>query len=168
MSNPISTLVFTNPFQTQIAKPLDTSAQSSNSHHVVVNSNTNYLHPINLPVAHLQSNPIKTEASYASPGFTFAPLHFPLLATISVPMIPLQTGNLTTQQNHPNNQVFLPQPKPTPSTTTILPSVNQDLTSSASMSKPVNKCGITKYTNSRVVGGAITQSGMQTNILQLP
>lgn len=160
ISNPISAFVFSNPFQTQISKPFDISESSSNSDHVI-NSNINYLHPINIPVAKLQTNPVKSQETYASAGFTFAPL----VATISLPMLPLQTDNLTTQQNHLDNQVFAPQPKPPPTTTPPpplttpkLPSANEDLTNSVTH---VNKCGITKYTNLRVVGGAVTQIGQQ-------
>lgn len=154
ISNPFSTFVFSNPIQTQISKPPDTSVQSSNFHQVI-NSNTNYLQPINLPAAQTQSNPVKTQAIYSSSGFTFAPL----VSAISLPMIPLQTGNSTAQQNHPNNQAFLQQSKPP---TATRPSVNQELADPVSMLRPVNKCGITKYINSRVVGGSVTQIGMQT------
>lgn len=149
ISNANSALVFSNPIQTQISKPPDTTAQSSNVHHVI-NSYTNYLQPINLPAP---------QTVQSSSGFTFAPL----VAAISLPMIPLQTGNLTAPQNHvDDNHVFLQQPKPptTTTTTTMSPSVNHDLADTVSVLRPVNKCGITKYINSRVVGGSVTQIGM--------
>lgn len=156
ISNPVSAFVFSNPIQTQISKPHDTSVQSSNLHHVI-NSNTNYFQPLNLPAAQIQTNPVKTQPTYTSSGFTFAPL----VAAISLPMMPLQTSNATAQQNHLNDHVFLQQPKPSPPTTT-LSSVHQELADTVSVLKPVNKCGITKYINSRVVGGSVTQIGMQT------
>lgn len=154
ISSPISTLIFANPFQSQISKPFDPSVQS-------VNSNTNYFYPINLPITQLQTTPIKSQETHAS--FTFAPL----VTAISLPIPPLQTGNFTTQQNqlHTQDQVVLQQPKPTltPTTTTTMSSVIQDFPNkpnSAVTLKPINKCGITKYAYSRVVGGAITQIGI--------
>lgn len=147
ISNAISAVVFSNPIQTQISKPPDASVQSSNFDNAI-NFNSHYLQPINLPISQAQTIPIKSHASYSSSGFTFAPL----IAAISVPMIPLQTGNSSTQQIHFDNQVFSQQPPPS---TTTLPSVNNEL----AVSIPINKCGITKYLNSRVVGGSVTQIG---------
>lgn len=159
ISNPISTFVFSNPIQTQISKPPDTSAQSSNFHHHAINSNTNYLQPINLPASHAHTNPVKAQAAYSSAGFTFAPL----VAAISLPMIPQQTSNLTAQQNYLDNHVFLQQP----TTSTTLPPVNHELADTVSMLKPINKCGITKYINSRVVGGSVTQIGIVQTCLSV-
>lgn len=148
ISNPLSTVIFSNPIPTQIAKPPDTSAQSSNLNHII-SFNTNYLQPINLPVIQAQTNPMNTS------GFTFAPL-------LTLPMIPLQTGNMTAQQTNGNGQVFVQQTKPS-TTTTTLPPVNQNLSDLPLTLKPLNKCGVTKYTNSRIVGGSITQIGMHTS-----
>lgn len=110
------------------------------------NSNSNYVYPIiNLPIAQIQTNPIKTQATQVSSEFTFAPL----VAAI------LQAENFTNQQNNPD-AVQLPKP------TTTMSSVNLDFTNKpnvASILKPIHKCGITKYTNSRIVGGTITQIG---------
>lgn len=160
-STPIPAFVFSNPYQAQLSKPVHVSEQSSNAHYAT-NSNTNYVHPISIPAPQLQTSTVKSQEHHVSPGFTFAPL----VATISIPIIPLQTGNLTVQQNCPNDQVFVSQPQPapppSPSPPTIpkLPLMNQNLTISALRT---HKCGVTKYTNSRVVGGAITQIGIQSN-----
>lgn len=160
VSTPISAVVFSNPIQTQISKPPDASVQSSQFNNAI-NFNPNYLQQHNFPASQMQTNPVKSQATYASSGFTFAPL----VAAISLPMIPVQTGNLSVQQIHFNNQVSLqptspPPPLPSPQTTirtTKLPSVDQELADPVSM--PANKCGITKYINSRVVGGIVTQTG---------
>lgn len=159
ISNPISAFVFSNPIQTEIPKPFGTQVHSSNFNQAV-DFNANYLQPINLPVSQSQKNPVKLQTTYSPSGFTFAPL----LAPVSLPIIPQdstqQTVNLTTQQNnHFNNEAPLQRPKPSPVT---LPSVDHESTDPVSMLKPSNKCGITKYTNSRVVGGSITQIGMGT------
>lgn len=156
ISTPIAAVIFSNPIQTQISKPPDASVQSSNFNHAI-NFNPNYLQQINLPASQmqqLQTNPIKSQAIYSSSGLTFAPL----VAAISLPVIPMQTGNSSAQQIHFDNQAS-PQltPSPRPTSTTELPTVNQELADPVSM--PANKCGITKYIYSRVVGGVVTQAG---------
>lgn len=157
IQNAISTVVFSNPVQTQISKPPDASVQSSNFDNAFNFNSNYYLQPINLPPSQAQINPIKSHASYSSSGFTFAPL----VAAISVPVMPWQPANVSTQQIHFDyNPVISQQPAPLPQpspTTTTLPSVNQEFADT--VSNPASRCGITKYINSRVVGGTVTQIG---------
>lgn len=155
MYNPISAIVFSNAVQNQISKPPDTSVQSSANFNNAINFNSNYLQPINLPSLQMQTNPIKSQSTYSSSGLTFAPL------VAAIPIVSVQTSNSSIQPIRFDNQVYSQQPTPPPPPpqpiATTLPSVNQELADSVSIQ--ANKCGITKYINSRVVGGSVTQIG---------
>lgn len=124
---------------------------------------TNFNHAINfnLPASQFQTIPVKPQVTHPSSGLTFAPL----VAAISLPIVSVQAVNMSAQQIQFDNKVppqptAPPQsssPQPPLSTTTKLPTVNQELADPVSL--PANTCGITKYINSRVVGGTVTQPG---------
>lgn len=104
--------------------------------------------PFNLPSAQLQQKTEKPQSSFSSSGFTFAPL----VAASSLSMNQ-QTNNSTiniANQHHSGSMHMKPTSSPTTGNVPF---------------KTSNKCGISKYTTLRVVGGAITQIG--TIIAQL-
>lgn len=102
--------------------------------------------------------PEKPQSSYPSTGFTFAPL----LIISAIPSQHLQPIN-----SNPNLTNPIPQSQPLdpihqkPSSTTFSIDSVQSAQSSNSVviARPPNQCGISNYTHSRVVGGAITQLG---------
>lgn len=135
LQNPIQTIPNASP------KPLqDTPVLSTNINNAIDFGTNNS--PVNPPIAQVKPKPVKQKPNHSSSGFTFAPL----LAAPSLPM-PQQSGNDSAQQTYPAFSK---------------PSIN--LAWSKPMQQPYHKCGITKYTNSRVVGGSIAQPGRVTTL----
>lgn len=132
-------------------KPADSTLQSSDIDNVL-DFNSNYS-PFNVPPPPIHDIPAKPQSSFSSSGFTFAPL---LIAT-SLP-IPTQPIINHSTSNQINKVIHELNAKPSSSTT---PSSSTQHSPNSPISNPVLKsqCGITNYTVSRVVGGAITQIG---------
>lgn len=136
---PISIPFAAIPSQSQILKPLDSSMQSSNVNNYL-DFGSNYP-PVYPQLSQIKERPVKPQFSDSSSAFTFAPL----LAVSMLPT-PQQTSNSSIDLINQINQL-LPSPQlPKPVNTVPMP-------------KPAVQCGTTKYTDSRVVGGAITQVG---------
>lgn len=119
-----------------------------------------YFSPISLESqsvsAQLQQQQNKPQSSFSS-AFTFAPLlALPSASTSSVlKPSPVATTKPTV---FPSIEVNISPSLPTFSTETVQPEQNVLFGS-----KPPNQCGVSKYTtNSRVVGGSITQIGNET------
>lgn len=95
--------------------------------------------------AQLQQKPEKPQSPYSSGGLTFAPL-----AGVPSPFMNQPAIN-STPNNQINNQFY-------PSVVTSKPMAAPAYANFIPM-KARPKCGISKYTNLRIVGGAITQIG---------
>lgn len=138
VSNPIATI----SIQSQSSKPIDSSMQSSNVNNFIDIGSINP--PANPSFSQLPGKPSKPQLLDSSSAFTFAPL-------LAVSM--LQTSQQTANSSiNTINQVQQ-----------LLPSSTKPANNNNPMPKPSVRCGITKYTNSRVVGGSITQIGMIIN-----
>lgn len=103
--------------------------------------------PFNPPSTQTQQKPDRPQSAFSSSGLTFAPLN-----TASSPSIS-QHNNSTFNQsfNHVNAVGINSKPSP--------PTVSHEAANFVPTSKPTSKCGISKYTSLRVVGGSITQIG---------
>lgn len=135
--NTITNPIIVVPSENQILKPIDTSMQSSNVNNFI-DYGSNYV-SLSSSVSQLPEKPTKHQPTDSSTAFTFAPL----LAVSTLP-VPQQTNYSSLDLISHTNELLLPPSKPT----NLVP-----------MPKPKNRCGITKFTDSRVVGGSITQSG---------
>ncbi|XP_031626161.1 serine protease filzig-like [Contarinia nasturtii] len=135
-----------------VPRPLEPAPQSSNVNNVLdFNSNPFSTSPSSSSSStnnHIQEVPAKPQSPFSSSGLMFAPL------LVTAFPIPQQTVNSTTnhQINHTNQAV--PQVTQKPPLSIVPPTTHQ-----TPFSNPTSKCGISKYTGSRVVGGMITQLG---------
>lgn len=102
--------------------------------------------------------PEKPQSSYPSSGFTFAPL----LIISAMPSQHSQPISSNPNFSHPIPQSQPLDPthqKPSSSTFSIDSVQSAQSSHSVVITQPPNQCGISNYTHSRVVGGAITQLG---------
>lgn len=143
VSRPISAISISN-----LAEPF---GQSSNVNHILDfvsnQSPFNVAHSQTQQVPQKSENPSKPEkpqSTFSSSGFTFAPL----LSATSLPMPQQTISSIVNQVNQIQADI---NPKPSKSTIAS--------TSQSNASPMSSQCGITNYTHSRVVGGAITQIG---------
>lgn len=140
--NSISQPILNIPFSQQSTQPIiNTPPQSVSGANNSIDFGQNYS-PFNLPSAQLQQKTEKPQSSFSSSGFTFAPL----VAASSLSMN--QQTNISTinHANQHNSGGMHMKPTSSPTTDHV-------------PFRTSNKCGISKYTTLRVVGGAITQIG---------
>lgn len=131
---------------------------TSNINNVIDNIN-NYYSPFNSIV-----KPDKPQSSYPSDGLTFAPL---LIISPMPSQHPQPISNISSNpgfsnpshETQPLNPVYQ---KPSSSTFSTDPVQSEQSSNSVVITQPPDQCGITNYTHSRVVGGAITQLGELT------
>lgn len=107
----------------------------------------------------LQQQPQKPQSSFSSNTFTFAPLlAIPMISTTTTVAQNAQKPASTVSATKPTN--FPPIiVNPNPSSSAFSSETNRPPPANMIMTKPPNQCGISNYTTSRVVGGAITQLG---------
>lgn len=141
------------------ADPMDTvSTAASNINNVI--DNFDIFSPFNShakpeqPQSPSQPPP---SSSFQSSGFTFAPL---LIISALPPQYHQPNSNSSTNQIFGHETFDAINPNPTSSTFSSETSHSAQLTSSVTMTRPPAQCGISNYTHSRVVGGAITQIGI--------
>lgn len=132
--NTITNPIIVVPSESQMLKPIDTSMQSSNVNNFI-DYGSNYV-PLSPSFSQISEKPSKPhQQTDSSTAFTFAPL-------LAVPSLPvLQQTNYSSHDLISNINLPSRPANPVP------------------IQKPKNRCGITKFTDSRVVGGSITQSG---------
>lgn len=110
--------------------------------------------PFNPPSTQTQQKPDRPQSAFSSSGLTFAPLN-----AASSPSISQHTNSTFDHMNHVNAVGINSKPSP--------PTVSHEAANFVPTSKPTSKCGISKYTSLRVVGGSITQIGTIRHFIYL-